>query len=119
MRADLVSAGRVGGLLDRVRQSHAFQDDGCAAPARRAGTPGGARRRATPRPARACAGCSRARRRTGCAPEPDGGGWHAMADGRRYELVRIGLADGGETTVYVVVHPRRSTRLRVVCFEQA
>ena len=41
------------------------------------------------------------------------------ADGRRYELSRIGLADGGETTVYVVVHPRRSTRLRVTCFEEA
>ena len=37
----------------------------------------------------------------------------------RYELSRIGLADGGETTVYVVVHPRRRTRLRVVRFEQA
>lgn len=41
------------------------------------------------------------------------------ADGRRYELSRIGLADGGETTVYAVVHPRRSTRLRVTCFEEA
>jgi len=29
------------------------------------------------------------------------------------------LADGGETTVYVVVHPRDSTRLRVACFEDA
>ena len=37
----------------------------------------------------------------------------------RYELSRIGLADGGETTVYVVVHPRRRTRLRVVRFEEA
>jgi hypothetical protein len=43
----------------------------------------------------------------------------AAADGRRYELLRIGLADGSETTVYVVVHPRRSTRVRVVCFEEA
>lgn len=41
------------------------------------------------------------------------------ADGRRYELSRIGLADGSETTVYVVVHPRRTTRVRVTCFEEA
>jgi hypothetical protein len=34
-------------------------------------------------------------------------------------LSRIGLADGSETTVYVVVHPRRATRLRVTCFEEA
>jgi phosphodiester glycosidase len=40
-------------------------------------------------------------------------------DGRRYELSRIGLADGSETTVYVVVHPRRPTRVRVTCFEEA
>jgi hypothetical protein len=39
--------------------------------------------------------------------------------GRRYELSRIGLADGAETTVYVVAHPRRSTRVRVTCFEEA
>jgi hypothetical protein len=37
----------------------------------------------------------------------------------RYELSRIRLADGTETTVYVVVHPRRTTRLRVACFEDA
>jgi hypothetical protein len=36
-----------------------------------------------------------------------------------YQLSRIGLADGQETTVYVVVHPRRTTRMRVVCFEEA
>jgi len=36
----------------------------------------------------------------------------------RYELSRIGLADGGETTVYVVVHQRRTTRVRVTCFEE-
>jgi hypothetical protein len=41
------------------------------------------------------------------------------ADGRRYELSRIRLADGGETTVYVVVHPRRTTRVRVACFAEA
>lgn len=40
------------------------------------------------------------------------------ADGRRYELSRIGLADGSETTVYVVVHPRRATRVRIACFEE-
>jgi hypothetical protein len=34
-------------------------------------------------------------------------------------LSRIGLADGWETTVYVVVHPRRATRVRVTCFEEA
>jgi hypothetical protein len=36
----------------------------------------------------------------------------------RYELSRIGLADGTETTVYAVIHPRTSTRVRIVCFEQ-
>jgi hypothetical protein len=40
-------------------------------------------------------------------------------DGRRYELSRLGLADGAETTVYVVVHPRRATRVRLMCFEEA
>jgi exopolysaccharide biosynthesis protein len=42
----------------------------------------------------------------------------APADGRRYELSRVRLADGNETTVYVVVHPRRSTRVRVKCFAE-
>lgn len=37
----------------------------------------------------------------------------------RYELLRIELADGSETTVYAVVHPRHSTRVRVTCFEEA
>lgn len=41
------------------------------------------------------------------------------ADGRRYELSRLGLADDSETTVYAVVHPRRATRMRVACFEEA
>jgi len=41
------------------------------------------------------------------------------ADGPRYELSRIGLADGSETTVYAVVHPRHRTRVRVACFEEA
>ena len=40
-------------------------------------------------------------------------------DGRRYELLRIGLADGSETTVYVVVHPRSATRVRVTFLEEA
>ena len=44
---------------------------------------------------------------------------HNTPDGRRYELTRIGLADGAETTIYVVVHPRRATRVRVTCFEEA
>ncbi|HEV2727429.1 MAG TPA: phosphodiester glycosidase family protein [Solirubrobacterales bacterium] len=43
----------------------------------------------------------------------------AAVDGRRYELLRVGLADGSETTVYVVVHPRHATRLRVACLEEA
>jgi hypothetical protein len=29
------------------------------------------------------------------------------------------LADGAETTVYVVVHPRHATRVRLACFDQA
>jgi len=44
---------------------------------------------------------------------------HEPPDGRRYELSRIGLADGGETTVYVVIHPRRKTRVWVTCFDEA
>ena len=44
---------------------------------------------------------------------------HETPDERRYELSRIGLAAGAETTVYVVVHPRRATRVRVTCFEEA
>lgn len=43
---------------------------------------------------------------------------NTTADGPRYELSRIGLADGSETTVYVVVHPRRATRVRATCFEE-
>ena len=37
----------------------------------------------------------------------------------RYELSRLGLADRSETTVYVVAHPRASTRVGVVCFASA
>jgi hypothetical protein len=44
---------------------------------------------------------------------------NGTGDGRRYELSRIGLADGVETTVYAVVHPRRSTRLRVARLDEA
>src|SRR4051794_40085634 len=36
----------------------------------------------------------------------------------RYELSRLRLADGLETTVYVVAHPRAATRARVVCFAE-
>jgi hypothetical protein len=36
----------------------------------------------------------------------------------RYELSRIGLADGSETTIYLVAHPRHETRVRVACFDQ-
>jgi len=36
----------------------------------------------------------------------------------RYELSRVGLSDGSETTVYAVVHPRRATRVRVAWFEE-
>jgi hypothetical protein len=43
----------------------------------------------------------------------------AHVSGDVHQLSRIGLADDQETTVYVVVHPRRETRARVVCFEDA
>jgi hypothetical protein len=36
----------------------------------------------------------------------------------RYELSRLGLADGSETTVYLVAHPRHATRVRLTCFEE-
>ncbi|MBB4665191.1 phosphodiester glycosidase family protein [Conexibacter arvalis] len=39
-------------------------------------------------------------------------------DGLRYELMRARTRDGGETTVYLVRHPRATTRLRVRCFER-
>jgi exopolysaccharide biosynthesis protein len=41
-----------------------------------------------------------------------------MDDGRTYELLRARTRDGDETTVYLVRHPRATTRLRVRCFEQ-
>jgi phosphodiester glycosidase len=40
-----------------------------------------------------------------------------VADGRRYELSRLRLADGAETTIYVVAHPRSTTRVRVMHFD--
>jgi hypothetical protein len=41
-----------------------------------------------------------------------------MDDGIEYELLRMRTRDGGDTTIYLVRHPLRSTRVRVVCFEQ-
>jgi len=41
-----------------------------------------------------------------------------MADGIEYELLRMRTRDGGDTTVYVVHYPLRTTRVRVVCFER-
>jgi hypothetical protein len=37
----------------------------------------------------------------------------------RYELSRIRLSDGLETTVYVVAHPRSAANVRAVCFDEA
>jgi hypothetical protein len=39
-------------------------------------------------------------------------------DGISYELSRVRLGDGVETTVYLVRHPRRETAVRVACFRQ-
>ena len=39
-------------------------------------------------------------------------------DDLRYELSRVRLSDGLETTVYVVVHPRSATSVRAVCFDE-
>jgi hypothetical protein len=39
-----------------------------------------------------------------------------MGDGVIYELARLRTGDGGETTVYLVRHPLRSTRVRLQCF---
>jgi phosphodiester glycosidase len=41
-----------------------------------------------------------------------------MPDGIVYELLRVRTWDGPETTVYLVRHPRRSTRMSVVCFPE-
>lgn len=42
-----------------------------------------------------------------------------MSDGIAYELLRVRTGAGEETTVYLVRHPAASTRVSVVCFEQA
>jgi hypothetical protein len=42
-----------------------------------------------------------------------------MAEGPAYELTRMRLGDGEETTVYLVRHPQVSTRVRVRCFPDA
>lgn len=39
-----------------------------------------------------------------------------MADGRTYELLRVRISDGEDTTVYVVRHPLARTRVAVACF---
>ena len=41
-----------------------------------------------------------------------------MSDGVVYELLRIRTREGPETTVYLVRHPLRTTRVSVVCFPQ-
>ncbi|HZO58960.1 MAG TPA: phosphodiester glycosidase family protein [Solirubrobacterales bacterium] len=41
-----------------------------------------------------------------------------MGDGITYELMRIGLSDGEETTVYLVRHPLATTAVRVQCFAE-
>ena len=42
----------------------------------------------------------------------------AMDSDTRYELTRVRLADGLETTVYLARHPRATTSVRVVCFRE-
>jgi Phosphodiester glycosidase len=41
-----------------------------------------------------------------------------MPDGIAYELLRFRTREGGETTVYLVRHPRESTRLALQCFAE-
>jgi hypothetical protein len=41
-----------------------------------------------------------------------------LSDGITYELVRFGAANREETTVYLVRHPRRGTRLTLRCFPE-
>ncbi len=41
-----------------------------------------------------------------------------MGDGIEYELLRMRTRDGGDTTIYLVRYPLRTTRVRVVCFAQ-
>lgn len=40
-----------------------------------------------------------------------------MSDGVAYELLRVHTRAGDETTVYVTRHPRRTTRVSVICFD--
>jgi Phosphodiester glycosidase len=40
-------------------------------------------------------------------------------DGTEYELTRIRLRDGGETTIYLVRYPRASTAPRLICLPEA
>ena len=40
-----------------------------------------------------------------------------MSDGIEYELLRFRTRDGGETTVYLVRHPRARTRVVLTCFQ--
>ena len=41
-----------------------------------------------------------------------------MSDGIAYELLRMRTRDGGDTTVYLVRHPLRSTRVTLQCFDE-
>ena len=41
-----------------------------------------------------------------------------MDDGISYELTRVRLGDGWETTVYLVRHPRDTTSARIVRFQE-
>ena len=41
-----------------------------------------------------------------------------MSDGIAYELLRMRTRDGGDTTVYLVRHPRTRTRLTLQCFDE-
>jgi hypothetical protein len=40
------------------------------------------------------------------------------ADGIDYELTRVRLGDGRETTVYLIRFPRANTAARVLCFPE-
>jgi Phosphodiester glycosidase len=41
-----------------------------------------------------------------------------MSDGIAYELLRVRTRDGEDTTVYLVRHPRRTTRVVLQCFPE-
>ena len=101
-RSSRSSAGRGSVTLARLR------DELGLAPLR-PGAPGGARQQsrhaASPRrPSRAA------------AVGPARGA--VLSGGITYELTRIRLSDGRETTVYLVRHPRATTSPRVVCFDE-